>query len=453
MSIFQKYKYWLNSGKYTTIQKIAVLGFGIVSFMFLARMLSKDGFGVWGLFILISSITETARTALLRNAFIRFTHQYEEEHHAHLQSAAFTMSLLLSIVLAILSLSLSVPVSKLLNAPDLAPILQLYAATLVISVLFSHSEIVLSANMDFRGICWMYCLRQGMMFVPIAVYFLGKIQLTPVMLGTYYLLAVTVAGTVGYFMAKRYLKWHFAGNREWVVRLWHFGKYVFGNNIFSQLFRSTDNFITASRFLPAVSALYNACLRISNLVDMPSAVLADILFPKMAKFNATDKSSVRYMYERAVAATLIFSIPALLFLLIFPSFILRLLAGEGFVSAAPILRVTAFFGFILPFLKQFGTVMDGTGDPRTNFRVMAFGFVVNVGINYAFVVQFGVIGAAFGTATTYLILFAVTQYLLHKRFGITIWNVFKYTIQFYKEIIDNFIMPVFGRKRVKNTVQ
>lgn len=450
MSIFQKYKYWLNSGKYTTIQKIAVLGFGIVSFMFLARMLNRDGFGVWGLFILISSITETARTALLRNAFIRFTHQHEETDHAFLQGAAFTMSLLLSIALAILSASLSIPVANLLNAPDLAPILQLYALTLVISVLFSHSEIVLNANMDFRGICWMYCLRQGLLFLPIAIYFISRIQLTPVALSVYYLLAVTVSGIVGYFMARPYLKWDFSGTRVWGIRLWHFGKYVFGNNIFSQLFRSTDNFITANRFAPAVSGLYNACLRISNLVDIPSAVLADIIFPKMAKFNASDKSSVRYMYERAVAATLIFSIPALLFLLIFPSFILRLLAGEEFVAAAPILRVTAFFGFALPFLKQFGTVMDGTGDPRTNFKVMCFGFVINVGINLAFVSRFGVMGAAFGTATTYVILFGVTQYLLNKRFGITIWNVFKYTVQFYKEIIDNFIMHRFRRNSVKN---
>lgn len=453
MSIFKKYKYWVNSGKYTTIQKVAVLGFGIVSFMFLARMLSKDGFGVWGLFILISSITETARTALLRNAFIRFTHQHDEKDHKYLQGAAFTMSLLLSSVLAVLSLATAIPVANLLNAPDLVPIMQLYAATLVISVLFSHSEIVLGANMDFRGICWMYCLRQGLLFLPIGIYFLSGMQMGPVLLSVYYLGAVTVAGIVGYFMAKPYLQWHFAETKPWVTRLWHFGKYVFGNNIFSQLFRSTDNFITANKFLPEVSGLYNACLRISNLVDMPSAVLADILFPKMARFNASDKSQVKYMYERAVAATMIFSIPALLFLLIFPTLILRLLAGENFVDAAPILRVTAFFGFVLPFLKQFGTVMDGTGDPNTNFKVMGFGFFINVGINLAFVYKFGIIGAAFGTATTYFILFCVTQYLLNKRFGITIWNVFRYTGQFYKEITESFILPILRGKRVKKTVQ
>lgn len=452
MSIFQKYKYWLNSGKYTTIQKVAVLGFGVVSFMFLTRMMSRDSFGVWGLFILISSITETARTALLRNAFIRFTHQHDKKEHAYLQGAAFSMSLVLSLALAFVSLALSAPVSRMLNAPELAPILQLYALTLVISVLFSHCEIVLNANMDFRGICWMYCLRQGLLFLPIAAYFLKGAQLSPVTLSIYYLLAVTISGGVGCLMARPYLQWQLSNTRDWLIRLWHFGKFVFGNNVFSQLFRSTDNFITANRYEPAVSGLYNACLRISNLVDMPSAVLADIVFPKMAKFNAGDKSSVKYMYERAVAATLIFSIPALLFLLVFPAFILRLLAGSQFVEAAPILRVTAFFGFMLPFLKQFGTVMDGTGDPRTNFRVMCFGFVINVGVNLAFVYKFGVIGAAFGTATTYLLLFIVTQYLLNRRFGINIGSVLKYTVQFYKEIAGNFIMPLFRNKSVKNTV-
>ncbi len=35
MSIFKKYSYWVNSGKYTAIQKFSVLGMGIISFMLL----------------------------------------------------------------------------------------------------------------------------------------------------------------------------------------------------------------------------------------------------------------------------------------------------------------------------------------------------------------------------------------------------------------------------------
>src|ERR1700742_4608327 len=99
MSIFKKYSYWVKSGKYTAIQQFSVLGMGIISFMLLARVLGPAEYGVWGLFITISSITETARTALIKNAFIRFMHQTKEEEHGRLQTAAFALSLSISIVL------------------------------------------------------------------------------------------------------------------------------------------------------------------------------------------------------------------------------------------------------------------------------------------------------------------------------------------------------------------
>ena len=448
MNLFNKYKYWINSGKYSTIQKLSVLFIGILSFMLLARMLGPEGYGIWGLFIVITSITETTRTALIRNAFIRFIHQSEESEHGFVQGAAFILSASISGVLALLFFLLAGPAASLLNAPSLEYMLKLYAISLLISTFFAHFEMLLNAKMVFRGICFMYCVRQGFLFIFVLVYFFFPIlHLTPYLLSVYYLIALAAGSFTGYLMARPYLQLEFSGYKKWMPRLWSFGKYVFGNNLSSQLFRSTDNFVVSNFFGPAISALYNASLRISNLVDMPSAVLADIMFPKMAKYNSSDKSSVRHLYERGVAATLVFSIPALLVILLFPELILHILAGEKFVQAAPILRITAFFGFTLPFLKQFGTVMDGTGSPQLNFRLMFAGFVINVLTNITFVHFFGIIGAAIGTATTYLILFVVSQFMLNRKFGIRILSIMKNVGSIYLEIF-NGLKPFLIKRKV-----
>ena len=42
----QKYSYWLNSGKYSLLQKAFVMFFGILSFMVLARALAPAELGV-----------------------------------------------------------------------------------------------------------------------------------------------------------------------------------------------------------------------------------------------------------------------------------------------------------------------------------------------------------------------------------------------------------------------
>jgi lipopolysaccharide exporter len=435
MSIFKKYSYWINSGKYTAIQKFSVLGMGIVSFILLTRIMDTTGYGIWGLFFTITSITETARTALLKNAFIRFMNQTPEEEHGRLQSATLVLNAALSVILAVLFLLLAHPAASWLKAPELAPMLQWYALTLVISVLFSQSEMLLNAKMDFRGICWMYCVRQGLLLAPIAVCWGFHWMVTPGILSFFYLGSVLVGGIVGVLFASRYTKWDFQGYRPWIGKLWQFGKFVFGNNVSSLLFRSTDNFITSHFFLPGVAGYYNASLRIGNLVDIPSQVLGDVLFPKVAKFSSSDKGAIRHMYERTVGAILVFSIPALLVLVLFPTLILHILAGGKYVAAAPILRITAFFGFTLPFLKQFGTIMDATGHPDTNFRVMFLALCIDIVANLLGVHFFHIIGAAMGTATTYFIILIITQVILYRKFGVKFLNCFKSAFSLYGELL------------------
>ena len=216
--------------------------------------------------------------------------------------------------------------------------------------------------------------------------------------------------------------------------MWRFGKFVFGTNISSLLFRSTGNFLTSAYISTAASAFYNASTRISNMVDMPSQVLADVAFTKAAQIDSSNKAAIKNMYEKTVGAILTFSIPALLFLLVFPSFVLRVLAGEAFEAAAPILRIAAFFGFILPFLKQYGTIMDATGHPHINFRTNFLAFILNVVFNLLGIYFWGFIGAAIGTAVTYFIIFIITQWILYRKYEISWISVFKNAFIFYGKL-------------------
>ena len=141
------------------------------------------------------------------------------------------------------------------------------------------------------------------------------------------------------------------------------------------------------------------------------------------------------MYEKTVGASLVFSIPALLILLLFPGVILRFLAGPQFIIATDVLRITAVFGFILPFIKQFGTIMDATGTPKLNFLVMLAAFCINIISNLICVYFWGWIGAALGTLFTYCIIFIITQIIMNKKFGVDIKKILCNAFEFYNEFI------------------
>ena len=62
--------YWIRSGAYTILQRSSMLLFGVGSFMLLVRMLSKEDFGVWSLFLSVATLFEVARNGLIQNALI-----------------------------------------------------------------------------------------------------------------------------------------------------------------------------------------------------------------------------------------------------------------------------------------------------------------------------------------------------------------------------------------------
>jgi O-antigen/teichoic acid export membrane protein len=429
-----KYSYWIRSGKYAAIQKLFVLGTGILSFVLLTRILEPEGFGTWGIFIMIASITETARAALIKNGFVRYTQQSLADETAVIQQSALFLNGILSIVISIIFFFTAPYIADALKASHLVTMLRWYSVAFIISIAFSHFEMILLSRMNFRGLCWIYCVRQGVLLLPIL--FCMFFQWVPTMteMSLYYLSAMAAGSIVGYFFVKEFIRNKITASKQWTNKLWHFGKFVFGTNVSSLAFRGTDNFLTSSYFGPGLAAFYSSRLRIGNLVDIPSQVFGELLFPKVASQEKKDTQAIKNLYEKTVGASLVFSIPVLLIIIAFPELILRVLAGENYVQAAPILRITAFFGFILPFLKQFGTVMDGTGHPQINFRIMLMAFAINIVTNLVGIYYFGPIGCAIGTATTYTIIFIVSQYILSKKFQISLIRVFEVTVSLYNEL-------------------
>lgn len=431
MSAIKKYGYWIHSSKFTALTKFSNLFVNLVSFIVLARILTPTEFGVWGLFTTIYATIQTARISLIRSAFIRFMNQTSPEEHRSLQAAAFAVSMMISIFIAAFFLILSPYVSNWLNAPGLDTMLRWCALTILISTISSQCEMSLTATMNFKAVSQQYMVRQCSFLFIVTFYWLSGLKLTATSLSVYHLLSIFISTFVAVNRTKLILKLGFKGYKKWTSKLWHYGKYIFGTNLSAQAFRSADAFLTSGVFSPALSALYNASNRISNLVDLPSQVLADVAFTKAARIDNKDTAAVRNMYEKTTGAIMVFSLPALLFILCFPELVLHILAGKQFVQAAPILRITAFFGFILPFLKQYGTIMDATGFPQINFRTNLLAFFLNFTFNYIGLKMFGYLGAAIGTALTYTCIFLTTQRILHKRFGVSVWQVFVNTFSFY----------------------
>lgn len=103
----------------------------------------------------------------------------------------------------------------------------------------------------------------------------------------------------------------------------------------------------------------------------------------------------------------------------------------------------------MPFSRQMGVILDSIGKTKLNFLLVLASGISNIVTNYFFIAQWGIIGAAFATLSTYLFFFAISQYTLRKLLNVNLVNVWTYTWQFYPEMIEK----LFGKKTVKATTQ
>jgi len=441
--------YWFSSVFFALAQRLSIMLAGIGTFLILVRALSKEDMGVYALFFTVITAFEVTRDGLVKNATIRFINLYPKERNGEIQGAALMLSLGYTL-LFIGSVWLGAePLSRYWEAPQLAEMLYIYCVTASISIFFSHTEYIQQANFYFKGIFLIYFTKQGLYFLFVAgvVFFVKGTSLPQ--LALLQTVSVLMATIVGYISARRYLADGLRIRFAWFSDLWRYGRFVLATNISSQTLRTVDHFLLASLVSTPAVAIYNTSVRISNLLDMPSKAVAEALFPKSVQSSAGDRKGVAKLYEQTTGGVLAVLAPMCLFIFLFPELIIRIIAGEKYLEAVPVLRVAVVYSLLLPFQKQFGTVMDAAGKPNINFLVNLVLALFNLACVYILVNAFGLIGAAFGLLTTLFVAFIISQTLLKREFGVSTIGVFKQSWGFYKHVFSQKLFKQMIAKVMK----
>lgn len=425
--------YWFTSGVYTLGTKFSVLVFGFGSFYFLIRNLPQEQFGIWALFLTITTIIETSRNGLVQNALIKLLYSSSHEDQNKVVSASWLINISYSTLIYLILCLVSGVLGRLFNSDELSEMFLWYGITLGILVPFSQFNFIQQAKFSFSGMFWSTLIRQGSFFLAIIIFYVTEyeIPLTSLVLLQ---AACTLAGMiVAFFSAAKFMQFRF--ELDWIVikKAFHFGKYVMGTNISSLLFKSTDQLMIGSFLTSGSVALYNSAIRLSNLIEYPTTAIAEVVYPKsVAKFEEGGDLSSKLFFEKSVGLTMAITVPIVILTFFLADYIILFIAGPSYIDAAGILRITILFGLFTPFFRQFGTAMDSSGRPHLNFTVLSCSVIINVICNFIGLSAIGLIGAAYGTLCTYLIINFVCYIVLVKIFNIEIMNIFKYMGDYYK---------------------
>ena len=418
---------WLRSGLFALLEKGAGLVFNLGVTVLLLRLLDKQAFAAWGLFIILGYFVEMGRSGLIQNGLMRHLALYRDDRAAcaSIATAAFGLNLVFSLLSNILIFAGAGWIARQYQAPQITGMLPVYFLTNLVLALYGHFYFVQQAYSEFRGIFWgAVCLR-GLPFALVAFCWLSGRPVDLVQLALAGLAGATAGSAVLWLYARPYLSWSRSAIFEWAGRLLAFGKYVLGTNLSTMFYKNIDKLTLGHLLGPAAFAVYDAAGKVTQMVETPSFSVAAVVFPHSAERMAREGAKgVKNLYERSVAAILAIILPPLVLVVVFAEPIIGLLAGAPYAVSADVLRWTAFFGLFMPFAVQFGTVLDSTGRPATNFGFTFFTAVLNLGLSYRFVADFGLFGAAFATLLGYALSFVLMQIYLFKNFRINALNAF-----------------------------
>jgi O-antigen/teichoic acid export membrane protein len=404
--------------------------------MILIRSLSKPQMGAWALFLAVTSIFETSKTNLLKNAHIRFVNTHEDhDEKAAIAASSFLINALLSLVFILVILFSADAIGRLFHMEkDLPDMLRWFIPGLVGMILFSHMEAIQQSFLDFKGPFAGYLVRQSVFFLAICIHAIWKIPFSLRDLAIYQSICIWLGAIVLLLSTRKYLKYRFNFSGKWLKEIFRYGGFIFSSGLVSNIFANLDQLMTGTFIADRSSvAYYNAAGRINQLVDIPSYAASDIMFPKVSQASAMEgNAKVRYLYERMVAILLSFTVPAALVVILFPGLVISLIAGKQYMAAALILQLYMITGILRPMQNQAANVLNSIGKPGLCLVINAISLIANLAINYTCFKIFGFYGAAIGTLITCLLGSTAWYFIMNKHIGSSLKNIIAYMIEFYK---------------------
>jgi len=411
--------------------------------MILVRGFATETNGVWALYITLFSLFEAVKQGLLRNATIKFlgTSLYSENRSAVL-SASLLLNILFSAGVIILLFVFGRLLSGALKADQLLPLLWWSPTMIILLIPFSHCEILLQANYRFSALFRATFIRQAVFFGGVTLlYFFLPAHFTLLNILLLQVIALLAGVTAIYLLSGKGLTPEFVYDRNILNKIFHFGKFTFGTNLFAGLSRSFDHFVTANALDTITGknyvAYYNTVARINNMVDMPSLAAADVLYPKNVEaLENQGLEKVRYYFEQMVGTIIAIILPVSLVIFIFPRLIIYAIAGPAYYPAIPILQLTVLFSMVRPLSYQFGSTMDAIGKPQVNFWTNGALMAINLALTYTLLKMYGGIGAAYAIMIYYSLSFSVMILILKRYLRLELRNILVFGIRRYKDIFS-----------------
>jgi O-antigen/teichoic acid export membrane protein len=412
---------YLKQSLWAALDKALPVIYGIGFIFAVVRVLSKEEFGLLGLFQAVFLFIEMVDQALVQIPLAKFLSAREENNWVI--STSFLLSFFVFLLSTIACLLGAPVLAALLNAPKLAGLFELMPA--------------LVAAFYVKNLTGQICVAHHWvrrLFVIDAVYYLGSLIILLVWHAAFKLSTTSQVVWINIYAAT-------AASLLSVILTWGafkkvgrpqfkeflaFGKYSLGAGLGNFLYAQIDVFLIGYFYDPVKVAVYRAGKIIFQFYNITAQAMQVVLLPLISRFDAAgQREELRALAEKAICFLFIILLPLHLLLISGADLLLNIVYHGKYNEAAAILRTLVFGAFFIPLGTVGSNIQMGMGKSKVSFNFVLLAAVFNIAANFILLPVTGILGGAL--ATTLTMMFGGTLQFLYMRkaLGLTLRGVWQ----------------------------
>lgn len=386
---------------------------GFVGFGLLARVLPKEDFGIWILFITILNLVEMVRSGWVHTAMLRFSSGLDKKAFLEITGAVWFISLgVTALVILFNLLSNFLPG---INSPSLSFTLHWLSIISLITLPLNISTWILQAQQRFSMVIVLRLASQGLFIIMLVIAMLqGNCSVNTIAI--LYGASNLFAGIMAILLGWSGLAGMFQTSRKAISKLFHFSKYNIGTLLGSNLLRSSDTLLIGWLMGTPAVALYAVPQKIVELIEIPLRSTLATAMPQMAAaYNKGELAVlVQVLKKYCGTLTLLLLIPAIGGMLLSPQIIV-VLGGASYESAWFLLCIFLLYAVLLPLDRFSGVSLDIINQPRLNFIKVSIMLLINIVGDIVLIHLFNSVTAVIiGSIFTFASGIVVGHYLLQR---------------------------------------
>jgi O-antigen/teichoic acid export membrane protein len=390
MSLLTKLKQSAQNRHFLSLaSQVSLMAINFLSFALVTRLVSKEIFGSWQVFLLAFGVLEAVRMFVVYVALVKYLSGAEPQQARQVAGAGWLIMLGMNAIIFAVTLPLA-----LLNITDSMGwqlVLQWCGLGLLLTLPSNYASWLLVVDQRFDRI-----------FIVRAVSVVGYVLMV---LWFNYLNRLSVEALVYAYLVSQGLSslmclfngWAKPGTllqvtKAGVWQILNFGKFSVWSGVGSLLLKSADGFIIEWWLGPAALAMYQVPSKVMEVMEIPLRSAVNTAMPSMsAHANQGQKAAIAQEMTKYGGIVTVAMLPAVLACVVLADVLVWIMGGDQYLGteATTILRLLIVFYVLLPLDRFLGITLDAVGRPALNMVKTLVMLAVQVGGDFLGLYWFG----------------------------------------------------------------